>query len=92
VSEAVNDFVDSVARDDHDAIAIAEQKIAGANGHCPDRDRFPIAIGDPALDDIRWREKGTEYGESLREHEVGIARSSVDDVAQHTTRRKRLRR
>ena len=74
------------ARNDHDAVAVAEEVVAGRDRHAADRDRLAVAVGNPALDDVGRREERAEHRKALLEHEIGVARAAVDDVAQHAAR------
>src|SRR5687767_4224524 len=57
---------------DDDTVAIAEDEVAGANGHTADGHRFAKPVREPALRDIRRREEGMEDRELLLEDEVGV--------------------
>jgi hypothetical protein len=59
-----------------DAIAVAEQPVAGRDRHGADRDRFAVAVGNSPLDDVRRREERAEHRQALVEDEVGVARAS----------------
>ena len=69
-----------------DAVAVAEQVVAGRDRDAADRDRLAVAIRNPALDDVGRRQERAEHRKALLEHEVGVARAAVDDVAQHAAR------
>src|SRR5262245_35363493 len=51
-------------RDHDDAVAIAEDIVAGADRRCPDRDRLAEAVRDPAADDVRSEEEAREDREA----------------------------
>src|ERR1700686_2051503 len=80
---------DRLRYDDY-AVAVAEQVIAGRDGYGADRDPLSEGVGDPTLDNIGGRQKRAEHREALSEHELGIPRAAVDDVAQYAARLKRL--
>ncbi len=88
---ACDRFGDALTRNDDDAVTIAEQVIAGGDRHVADRHRFAVAIRNPSLDDIGRREERAEHGKALREHEIGIARAAIHDVAEHAACGERLR-
>src|SRR5689334_16616045 len=83
-------FLDQTPRHDDDAVAIAENVVPGRDGYLADDDRLAVAIRHPALDDIGRRQECAEDRKALFQHEVGIARAAVDDVAQHAAGLQRL--
>jgi hypothetical protein len=65
---------------------------AGRDGYAADVHRLAIGMRDPARDDVRRRQERAEHREALLQHQVGVARAAVDDVAEHAARGQRLRR
>src|SRR4029079_6578020 len=70
-------FRGRLARNDHHAVAVAEQIVASRNSDLADRDGLAETIGDPALDDVRGCQERAEHREALREHELRVARAAV---------------
>src|SRR5450432_2627455 len=78
-------------RNDNHAVAVAKQVITRGDGDRADGHGLAVAIRNPARDDIRRGQKGAEHWEPLLEHEIGVARTTIDDVAEHAPRGKSLR-